>query len=196
VGHREYVGGLWDEMGRHQFQFLISNGLQPRHYLCDIGCGSLRGGVHFIEYLDPGHYLGIDKEPVLIEKGIEEELGADLYRRKEPKFVISSTFDFSAFQNRADFALAQSLFTHLPPAYISQCFAALREWIAPGGVFYATFFETAVEHANRTKPHDHAGFAYTRAQMESFGANSRWVSQYIGQWDHPRGQVMVRYHAC
>ena len=38
------IGGLWDEMGKHQFEFLQSKGLEPQHKLLDIGCGSLRGG--------------------------------------------------------------------------------------------------------------------------------------------------------
>ena len=31
--------------------------------LIDIGCGALRGGVHFVRHLDPGHYFGMDSEP-------------------------------------------------------------------------------------------------------------------------------------
>src|SRR6476620_10345865 len=65
LGHRDYVGGLWDEIGQLQFDFLVSNGLKPQHYLLDIACGSLRAGIHFIPYLETGHYLGIDKEPEL-----------------------------------------------------------------------------------------------------------------------------------
>ena len=39
------IGGLWDQMGQHQFDFLKKKGLKPQHKLLDIGCGSLRGGV-------------------------------------------------------------------------------------------------------------------------------------------------------
>ncbi len=38
------VGGLWDEIGQLQFDFLRAKGLLPRHKLLDFGCGSLRGG--------------------------------------------------------------------------------------------------------------------------------------------------------
>ena len=58
MGHRQYVGGCWDEIGRLQFDYLVSQGLRPNHYLLDIACGSLRAGIHFIPYLEPGHYLG------------------------------------------------------------------------------------------------------------------------------------------
>jgi hypothetical protein len=59
--HREVVGGMWDLIGHLQFEFLIGQGLQPHHYLLDGGGGSLRGGVHLIRYLEPGHYFGVDK---------------------------------------------------------------------------------------------------------------------------------------
>ena len=48
VWHREAVGGLWEEMRRLQFDFLANQGLKPDHKLLDIGCGSMRGGVHFV----------------------------------------------------------------------------------------------------------------------------------------------------
>lgn len=36
--HREPVGGMWEEIGRLQFDFLIQNGLKPDHKLLDVGC--------------------------------------------------------------------------------------------------------------------------------------------------------------
>ena len=38
--HRDMVGGMWDEIGRLQFEFLRARGLKPNHRLLDIGCGS------------------------------------------------------------------------------------------------------------------------------------------------------------
>lgn len=193
VGHRQYVGGMWDEIGRLQFTFLLSQGLLPHHYLCDVACGSLRAGVHFIPYLDKGHYLGIDKEQLLIDEGIKNEIGEELYNSKTPQFVVSSEFEFERFSARPDFVLAQSLFTHLPPRYIDKCFRKLRDWISPHGVFYATFFETATERDNPSEPHDHGLFCYTKRQMEEFGERCSFVTTYIGDWRHPRGQVIVKY---
>lgn len=88
VGHHAYVGGRWDEIGRLQFDFLVGRGLQPDHVLLDIACGSLRGGVQFIPYLDRGHYLGLEREQALVDKGLSRELGADLQDEKAPEFVI------------------------------------------------------------------------------------------------------------
>ena len=193
MGHREYVGGMWEIIGKHQFQFLLDQGLQPHHYLVDIACGSLRAGVHIIPYLDPGHYLGIEKEGDLIELGIEKELGKELYEAKKPEFVVSDSFEIEKFSARPDYAIAQSLFTHLPPSLIHACFAKLRASINPDGVFFGTFNETKKVRVNPEDAHSHEFFAYTRGQMEAFGAENGWKAEYIGEWGHPRQQKMVKY---
>jgi hypothetical protein len=51
--HRELVGGQWDVVGKHQCDYLISRGLMPHHKFLDVGCGSLRGGIYFVDYLNP-----------------------------------------------------------------------------------------------------------------------------------------------
>jgi len=193
LGLRTYVGGLCEEIGKLQLDFLVGEGLLPQHYLLDIACGSLREGVHFIAYLEPWHYLGIEKEKVLVHAGIEKELGPELNAEKRPTFVISSNFEFHKFGVRPDYALAQSLFTHLTPALIDGCFDKLRETIAPTGAFYATFNEAPSEVVNPDKPHDHDSFWYTRRQMLEFGDRHGWLGEYIGDWHHPRNQKMIRY---
>ena len=196
MGHRAYVGGLWDEMGKLQFDFLVHEGLQRGDVLLDIACGSLRAGRYFIAYLDAGHYLGIDKEPDLVNAGIRHELTADILRAKQPEFVISDSFEFGRFSKRPTFAIAQSLFTHLPAYGIAQCFAKVRASLKDHGRFYATYFQTQTQVQNESQPHDHHAFYYTKAEMEAFGMESSFRSEYIGDWKHPRGQVIVRYVAA
>jgi hypothetical protein len=42
--HRELIGGMWETIGRLQFDFMVAQGLIPSSTLLDIGCGALRGG--------------------------------------------------------------------------------------------------------------------------------------------------------
>jgi SAM-dependent methyltransferase len=196
VGHRAYVGGLWQEIGELQFDFLVRQGLQPHHYLLDIGCGALRGGVFFIPYLDAGHYFGIDKERALLEAGLHHEVGPELAARKRPRLWASPAFDFEAFGVRADFAIAQSLFTHLPPAPIGNCLEKLRSCVQPTGIFCATFFECDRPRQNPSEPHDHGYFAYTRDEMCDLGRRNGWTAEYVGRWNHPRDQRMMIYRPC
>lgn len=193
LGHRDYVGGLWDEIGQLQFEFLRAQGLLPEHVLLDIACGALRLGVKVIPYLEPGHYLGIDKEAELLRAGLELELPEALRRQKRPQLLQDGDFRFERFGRLVDRAMAQSLFTHLPPALISRCLEQLRPWLRPDGVAYATFFEVEQPRDNPADPHDHGYHAYTRAEMEAFGEALGYRVEYIGAWNHPRDQVMVAY---
>ncbi|MBU0754194.1 MAG: class I SAM-dependent methyltransferase, partial [Planctomycetes bacterium] len=165
----------------------------PDHYFIDVGCGSLRGGVHFIPYLDSGHYLGIDKEEKLIQAGIEKELGQDLFLAKKPKLVVSDCFEFEKFGVRGDYAIAQSLFTHLPGPLIETCLKKLRKAMNEEGVFFATFFHSDKETSNPDRSHDHGHFVYTAKEMDNFGIAQGWKSEFIGDWGHPRRQFMIRY---
>src|SRR5579864_173888 len=127
-GHRDYIGAQWDTVGPLQFQFLVDQGLKPHNVLLDIACGSLRGGVHFIPYLDDGNYLGLEKERQLIRLGLKKELPSELRRSKRPEFVVSDSFEFKRFSKRPDYAIAHSLFTHLPSSMILDCLTKLRQF--------------------------------------------------------------------
>lgn len=190
--HRRFVGGLWEELGRLQFEFLVSCGLRPEHVLLDVACGSLRGGVHFIRYLEPGNYLGLDREPELIARGLEQELGARDRLEKRPELVVSSSFEFSRFSRRPDFALAQSLFTHLTEDDIRLCLENLRAFVQPGHVFFATFNEgDSSRNAPESDPHGY--FAYPAERLAQLGRDTGWAADYVGEWGHPRCQRMMRF---
>lgn len=189
--HREYVGGLWDEIGRLQFEFLRARGLKPAHRLFDVACGSLRAGVHFIPYLNADRYFGLDRNSDLIQAGTERELNPRDFHDKRPNFVVSGAFEFEKFGVTADIALAQSLFTHLTPDAIATCLRKLRDSISQTGVFYATFNECAIEQKNPAQSHDHQVFRYTLTQMYRLAHETGWYCKYIGDWGHPRGQKML-----
>lgn len=193
MGHREYIGGHWDEIGNLQLEFLKSRGLKPASYLLDIACGSLRLGVKAIPYLQPGHYLGVEKESGLVEAGLNEELDPAVRQSHSPRIVISDSFEFEKLAQKADFAIAQSLFSHLPPNLINDCFRKLHPCMSDCGVFYATYFEVDTPRKNPDKPHDHGYFAYTQSEMLSFGDANGFASTYIGDWNHPRNQKIVEY---
>lgn len=198
-GHRRFVGGndeFWDLIRSLQFRFLVDRGLAPSDTLIDVACGSLRGGVDFIRYLDPGRYLGIDKYIELVIYGVAAELGLDAYRDKRPRFVISDKFEFEKFGEQPTFGIAQSLFTHLTAHDIELCLSSLRRVAAPGCRLFATFFEAGEPKANPEVSGSHGYFAYTRAQMEDFGARAGWKPHYIGEWNHPRKQNMIEYTAA
>lgn len=194
LGHRHDVGGLWDRIGALQFDFMRAQGLRPTHVFLDIACGSLRGGVHFIRYLDSGNYLGLDKEGKLIEMGLERELGSTIATAKRPEFVVSECFEFDRFSKTPHLSIAQSLFTHLTPEDIGVCLHKLRAFVDPGHTLFATFNE-GNSARNSSRSHAHGTFEYSRDEMAKLGERHAWKPAYVGDWGHPRRQKMMRYVA-
>jgi hypothetical protein len=195
VGHRLWVGGKWEEIGRLQFDFMVRQGLRPEHYLLDVGCGALRGGALFIPYLDAGHYMGIDKEAVLLERG-KREIRYSTLISKDPQLLVTERFDFSEVRHPPDFALAVSLFTHLTPQMIQMCMRNLRIVADTRTAFFASFFRVESKSRNPRQSHSHKNFFYTIDELERIAADAGWSAEYIGDWSHPRGQDMICFRVA
>ncbi len=200
--HRNIVGGMWDEIGRMQFEYVQREGLAREARFLDVGCGCLRGGLYFIDYLDLGHYYGIDMSQALLDAGYDEELGPRGLQGKLPRENLFCTADFDAtgFGVRFDAGLALSVFTHLPLNHIRLCFARLAQAMRPGARFYATFF-LVPEDADWTMAlkHDPGGivtyperdpYHYTRDDVAHALAELPWRLLRLEKWDHPRNQTM------
>ncbi|MBU1129951.1 class I SAM-dependent methyltransferase, partial [Patescibacteria group bacterium] len=138
--YKKNIGGMWEKIGKLQFNFLIRQGLQPKDYLLDIGCGSLRGGIHFINYLEPKHYYGIDLLQNLLDAG-KNEINKNNLNNKKAVLKQMEFFEFKILKQKFDFAIAQSLFTHLPLNDIIHCLINVEKVLIKKGKFYATFFE-------------------------------------------------------
>jgi SAM-dependent methyltransferase len=197
--HRSRVGGLWDEMGALQLQFLVAQGLQPQHTLLDVGCGSLRAGIHFVDYLDPGRYYGVDINETLLDAGYERELADDL-RPKLPRENLRATERFDCdFGVPFDFAIAQSLFTHLSLNHIRLCLYRVAKVMPVGGRFFASYFEVPRTHPldeplrNGRLWTERNAFFYYRRDLRYAARDMPWEVRHIGEWDHPRRQVMMEY---
>jgi ubiquinone/menaquinone biosynthesis C-methylase UbiE len=196
--HRTFVGGLWDEMGALQFDFLKAQGLQPGQRLVDVGCGALRGGVHFIRYLEPGRYYGIDINASLIDAGTRELAQLKLEGRA-PHLLVNERFELFRFATHFDCAIATSVFTHLPLNHILRCMVEVRRVLQPGARFFATFFEAPTSAHLDALPHSPGGIVtYLDADPYHYSADEiRWVAgnaglaaERIGDWGHPRDQRM------
>lgn len=193
-GHRLYVGGAdsesWYGIGKRQFHFLVTQGLQPSHRFVDIACGSLRLGQYLIPMLDRGHYFGLEGEEDLVKQGLERELLFDVAELKAPIFAYNYDFDFSAIET-FDYAMAQSLFTHLIPGDIERCFANLRPKANENSKFFSTFFEGDPLKNPTSESHANKDWYYRFDLFEQIGAKTGWRVEYIGDWGHERDQKMV-----
>jgi SAM-dependent methyltransferase len=126
---------FWKMKRDFQVSFLRAQGLEPRHRLLDIGCGTLRGGIPLIDWLDRGHYYGIEVRPSVLAEGLQELCDAGL-EDKCPTLIVGDigAIDIPA---RLDFVWAFSVLIHMTDAIVERtvAFAARQLW--PDGVFFA-----------------------------------------------------------
>lgn len=140
--YRSYVGSpkKYDTMAAHQFNLLTSLGLRENHTLLDIGCGSLRGGRLFITYLLPNKYFGVEPEEWLLQDGIRKNLGEEMLRIKNPKFSNNREFKLGVFNQKFDYILAQSIFSHATQKQILTCLSEAKKVMKDSSVFVGTFY--------------------------------------------------------
>ena len=194
MGHRNYVGGTdsetWYSIGRLQYHFLVSEGLEPECEFLDIACGSLRLGQYLIPYLKTGNYYGLEGNPELVEKGLENELLFDLSATKSPNFAHNYEFDLS-FCPYFDYAMAQSLFTHLRYDDIQSCFKSVSKKMGNKSMFYFTYFEGDGDNNPSLESDPHLAWYYDFKDIKSYANNEGLELTRIGNWGHPRNQMMA-----
>ena len=199
--HRGFIGGLWGKLGLQQLEFLKEHGLVPNHKLLDIGCGCLRGGLHFMRYLDVGNYYGIDVNRSLIEAGVMEVNKEEL-DDKLPTLLVDNNFHLDKFGEKFDYMVSVSLFTHLPMNIIIRCLSMARRELKPKGIYYATFFEAphsvhldkiTQEPGGIVTKYDVDPFHYSFEELSWMGSISGLDTKLIGGWNHPRNQKMAAF---
>lgn len=198
--HRKFVGGLWNEIGALQFNFLLKEGLLPSHKLVDIGCGALRCGIPIIRYLDEGNYYGLDINASLIEAG-KSEIAKEGLTAKCPTLLVNDRFELSCFAVLFDYAIAQSLFTHLDRELIRRCLIESRKVLTSRGKLFCTFFQAPEPKHGRPLRHKPGGvvtyfdrdpFHYSFSEIEALAKSAGFLSCLRGQWEHPRDLRMIQ----
>ncbi len=191
--HEAAVGGRthdwWLRMGQMQFDYLVTHGLKPADRMLEIGCGDLRAGRLFIDYLDAGNYYGIDISPdillaaqtTLAEAGLQDKLPhLALVRDLKLAFLPAAYFDV---------VHAHSVFSHSPIGVIDECLANVGRVMTPAGLFDFTFDRTegAEHHVLRED------FYYRTQTLTDLAASHGLTATFMADWeDLPHRQSKIR----
>ena len=127
---------LWRMKREFQIDFVRGRGLLPHHRFLDLGCGTLRGGIPVIAYLDPGHYHGIDVRPEALDEA-HKELAEARLEHKRPVLLLGGDLDATDLGVRFDVVWAFSVLFHMDDAILAAALRFVRRHLADGGVFYA-----------------------------------------------------------
>jgi len=198
--HRGKVGRHWSRDAQLQHDFLLAHGLLPTSTLLDVGCGALRAGILLARFLQPGGYYGIDVNESLIRAALVCELPlAGLESRVSAENLrVTDRFECD-FGVAFDFAIAQSVFTHLPLNHIRLCLYQLARVMTVEGRFYATFFEAPeqlpydrpVQQVRRDSWPERDPYHYRRDELLWAATVADWDVRFIGDWGHRGGQRMI-----
>lgn len=141
--------------GMRQINLLVLFGLKPHHYLLDVGCGWLRGGIYLIDYLEEGHYYGFDKEEGQLVRGEVLLEGTGLGYKKPRIGLIYGRKDLARFlsKRRFDYMMANSVFTHIDPYMAERIFSSVVPFLDDNGLFFASFYRGEVDAPVMGRPH-------------------------------------------
>ncbi|KAL5073225.1 hypothetical protein RYX36_012209 [Vicia faba] len=114
--HHSNYGEPWAG-GRDVFEFLAQTiHLRPDSQVLEIGCGTLRVGLHFIRYLNPEHFHCLERDELSLMAAFRYELPAQGLLHKRPLIVKGEDMDFSKFGSAVTYDLiyASAVFLHMP----------------------------------------------------------------------------------
>jgi SAM-dependent methyltransferase len=180
----------WLQLGQLQFDYLTSHGLKPDMRMLEIGCGNLRAGRLFIDYLDTGNYYGTDISPdillaaerTIVEYGLQRKLPyVSLVSDLRLEFLPDGYFDV---------VHAHSVFSHSPLSVIEECLAHVGRIMAPGGFFDFTF--------DRTEGNEHQvlreDFYYRTQTLIDLARRHGLAAEYMADWEetgHEQSKIRV-----
>ncbi len=149
LGEKTFLGvpvQNFEKGGRELLSYVLEAGLNPDSKLVDIGCGVLRGGYWLIHFLDPGCYYGIEPHGGRLKMGINTILEPEILEAKRPRFDTNPRFDTSVFEEKFDFFLAYSVWTHASKPQIQTMLDAFLRDAKDGGVFLTSYLPANGSH--------------------------------------------------
>jgi ABC-type polysaccharide/polyol phosphate transport system ATPase subunit/SAM-dependent methyltransferase len=198
--HRRIVGGAtWNEAGERHLAFLREHGLRPEHHVLDLGCGSLRTGVHLLKYLDEGHYVGVDHEAAILEAGIKIEAPRAGVDPARGHYYVASVTNLAMLDGSFDVIFSAGLVQDLALEDVAKMFAAAVPKLARGGRMFVAFFQApspvalapierpGPSYSSFDRPLRHIDYESLARFAEACGG----CAELLGEWGDPHGQAMM-----
>lgn len=189
---------LWKKQREFQIDFLRRQGLLPHHKLVDVGCGTLRGGIPLIDYLDEGSYYGVDGSEAYLEEARREAERHGLIA-KRPTLLPTTDFNDIDCDTKFDYAWSFAVLLHLDDETLNASIKWVAEHLKPAGTFLAD--ARVGERIDKIGPRGWPGVTRPQAfyesvaeahglQIESLGTNAS-LGHHTG--DMADDRIMFRW---
>jgi SAM-dependent methyltransferase len=180
----------WLQVGQLQFDYLVGHGLKPHMRMLDIGCGNLRGGRLFIDFLDAGNYYGTDISPDIL-LAAQRTITQFGLQPKLPHLSLTDDLRLEFLPDECfDVVHAHSVFSHSPLPVIEECMAHVGRVLTPGGFFDFTFDRTeGAEHQVLRED-----FYYRTDTLTCLAGLYGLDARFMADWEqtgHPQSKIRV-----
>jgi hypothetical protein len=153
----KFSGKVYGEVGQGFFRKVVKLGLKPEDVLVDYGCGTLRMGIHAINYLGPGKYWGLEISDFLLQQG-RELVGEALLEEKQPHLeVISPASVAAAAAAKPAMLISIRVLIHVHPDELKEYFGNVMTIIGPSGqaIINGKWSQNGtIQSSNRSWAHD------------------------------------------
>jgi len=125
--------GTYGRTGHQMFKNLRKYGLKEDDNCVDYGCGTLRLGVHVINYLRRGAYWGLDISDFLLQEG-RRLIGDSLWAEKHPNLRLISTESIAEVAAlKPPMLFSVKVLIHIHPDELSEYFRNIMKIIPFSG---------------------------------------------------------------
>lgn len=106
-------------------------GCKPQHVVVDYGCGSLWIGEAFMDYLQPGNYVGLDVSDLFFAEGLARLPAAFVAKQRPSVQVIDDAALREVQACKPDFIFCLAVMQHVPPEDLPDFFRRIVSLAAP-----------------------------------------------------------------
>jgi hypothetical protein len=123
--------GFMKSRARHILEAFKRAGCQRHHVVVDYGCGSLWIGEAFMDYLEPGNYVGLDVADGFYVEALTRFPEGYVAQRRPMLRVISQDSLREVRGRKPDFILSTGVLMHVAPDDLADYFAGITAIALP-----------------------------------------------------------------
>ena len=135
----EVYVGTTVESGKLQYDFLRDLGMRKDDFVLEIGHGALHASRYVIDFLEEGHFSGIDPNDWLwLESSKKDDQLRRILDEKKPIFLQNLEFDAKELGIKFQFVLSHSVLSHAAHWQLPLFLLNASACLAPGGLILAS----------------------------------------------------------